>query len=255
MNAPYTPASGLLAGLNRRWARFAARQPLRLPSERAIVTITFDDFPKSAACAGARALERHGWTGTFYASAGYAGDVTHHGAMFDCGDLQRLAATGHEIACHTYSHLDASQVGTAAFLADIARNERALKAMGLERELDSFAFPYGEATPAAKRALSERFSNLRGVHADINRGGADRNLLKSVPIDGGEAGIARAIEAATSLSRHPGWLIYYAHDVQDDPTQWGCTPEQLDRVCDAIVDSGAEVLTMRDAVRQMERTA
>jgi len=252
MNAPYIPGSGLLAGLNRRWARLAARQDLHLPSDRTIVTITFDDFPKSAAAAGAAALERQGWHGTYYASAGYAGGQTHHGAMFDCGDLQRLSTAGHEIACHTYSHLDASQVGTAAFLADIARNERALRAMGLEDTLDSFAFPYGEATPSTKRALSEHFSNLRGVHADINRGSADRNLLKSVPIDGGESGIARAIEAADSLSRHPGWLIYYAHDVQDEPTQWGCTPHQLERVCAAIADSGAEVLTMRDAVRQIE---
>lgn len=255
MNAPYTPSSGLIAGLNRRWARFAARQPLRMPTDRAIVTITFDDFPKSAAEAGAATLARHGWCGTYYASAGYAGGVTHHGAMFDCGDLQRLTAAGHEIACHTYSHLDASQVGTAAFLADIERNERALRAMGLETDLDSFAFPYGEATPATKRALSERFSNLRGVHADINRGGADCNLLKSVPIDGGAAGIARAVDAAASLSRHPGWLIYYAHDVQAYPTQWGCTPDQFARVCDAVADSGAEVLTMREAVRQMEASA
>jgi len=252
MNAPYTPSSGLIAGLNRRWARFAARQPLNLPSDRAIVSITFDDFPKSAAGIGARILEQKGWRGTYYASAGYAGGITHHGAMFDCGDLQRLAAAGHEIACHTYSHLDASQVRTSELLADIERNERALRAMGLETELDSFAFPYGEATPASKRALSERFTNLRGVHADINRGGADRNLLKSVPIDGGESGIDRAIEAAASLSRHTGWLTFYAHDVQDDPTPWGCTPEQLERVCQAIADSGAEVLTMRDAVRQME---
>jgi peptidoglycan/xylan/chitin deacetylase (PgdA/CDA1 family) len=255
MNAPYTPASGLLAGLNRRWARFAARHPLQLPSDRAIVTITFDDFPKSAATIGAALLEQHGWRGTYYASAGYAGGVTHHGAMFDSGDLHRLTRAGHEIACHTYSHLDASQVGSAAFLADIARNERALKAMGLETELDSFAFPYGEATPSTKRALSEHFSNLRGVHADINRGGADRNLLKSVPIDGGEPGIQRAIDAAESLSRHTGWLIYYAHDVQDSPTQWGCTPAQLERVCAAIAESGAEVLTMREAVQQMETAA
>ncbi|WP_295690433.1 polysaccharide deacetylase family protein [uncultured Maricaulis sp.] len=255
MNAPYTPASGLFAGLNRRWARVAARKPLQLPSDRAIITITFDDFPKSAASTGAAILERHGWQGTYYASAGYAGGQTHHGAMFDCGDLQRLVGAGHEIACHTYSHLDASQVGTGAFLADIARNERALKAMGLETELESFAFPYGEASPATKRALSERFSNLRGVQADINRGAADRNLLKSVPIDGGDAGIDRAVEAAVSLSRHTGWLIFYAHDVQETPTEWGCTPAQLERVCQAIADSGADVLTMREAVRQMEASA
>ena len=80
MNAPYTPGSGLGAALNRRWVRLAARQPMRIDLDHAIVTFTFDDFPKSAATTGAAVLERHGWRGTYYASAGYAGGETHHGA-------------------------------------------------------------------------------------------------------------------------------------------------------------------------------
>lgn len=252
MTMPYTPASGLLAGLNRRWVRLAARAPMRVDPDHAIVTFTFDDFPKSAAKVGGEALERRGWRGTYYASAGYAGGETHHGAMFDTGDILSLTGKGHEIGCHTYGHLDASTVSTSELLGDVARNARALAAMGLEQDMTSFAFAYGEATPAAKQALSERFSNLRGIRAGINRGTADRALLKSVPLDGGEAGIARAVEAAGTLTRHPGWLIYYAHDIQDRPTQWGCTPEQFEQVCVAVESSGARVMTMAEAVASLE---
>ncbi|MAK63521.1 MAG: polysaccharide deacetylase [Maricaulis sp.] len=255
MNAPYIPGSGLWAGLNRRWARYASRTPMRICPDHAIVSFSFDDFPKSAATTGAELLEKRGWRGTYYASAGYAGGVTHHGPMFDAGDLQRLSSNGHEIGCHTYSHIDAAAVPTSELLADIARNARALAAMGHEGELDSFAFAYGEATPASKQALLERFSNLRGVQARINRGATDRGLLQSVPIDGGEAGIDRAVEAAQSLISHPGWLIYYAHDVQDEPTQWGCTPQQLDRVCDAVAASGARVMTVSEAMQTLEAGA
>ncbi|MED5549505.1 MAG: polysaccharide deacetylase family protein [Pseudomonadota bacterium] len=253
MNAPYTPGSGLGAALNRRWVRFAARQPMRIDLDHAIVTFTFDDFPKSAATTGAAVLERHGWRGTYYASAGYAGGETHHGIMFDAGDLARLTAAGHEIACHTYGHLDASAVSDRALVADVERNARALAAMGHEAEITSFAFAYGEATPAAKRALGGRFATLRGIRAGINRGTVDRGLLASVPLDGGEAGIARAIEAAGTLPDHPGWLIYYAHDIQDEPTQWGCTPAQFERVCEAVEASGAQVMTMAEAARLMGR--
>lgn len=252
MNAPYTPGAGLLAGLNRRWVRVAAREPMRIAPDHAIVTFTFDDFPKSAAIAGAGALERRGWRGTYYASAGYAGGQTHHGAMFDAGDLAALTRKGHEIGCHTYGHLDASRVKTSELLADVARNARALAAMGLEQDLSSFAFAYGEATPAAKHALAERFSTLRGVRAGINRGTADRALLKSVPLDGGEDGIARAVEAAATLSGHPGWLIFYTHDIQERPTPWGCSPEQFERVCVAVEGSGARVMTMSEAVAALE---
>jgi peptidoglycan/xylan/chitin deacetylase (PgdA/CDA1 family) len=255
MNIPYTPGAGLMAGLNRRWVRVAARAPMQVVPDHAIVTFTFDDFPKSAATTGAAALEKRGWRGTYYASAGYAGGETHHGVMFDTGDLHALARKGHEIGCHTYGHLDASRTAPEDLLADVARNARALAAMGLEQDISSFAFAYGETTPAAKRALAGRFATLRGVRAGINRGTADRALLKSVPLDGGEAGIARAIEAAGTLAGHPGWLIYYAHDIQEQPTQWGCTPEQFERVCVAVERSGARVMTMAEAVTSLETEA
>lgn len=253
MNAPYQPAGGLIAKFSRRWARLAARAPLSVDLDHGLVSFSFDDFPRSAATTGAALLERHGWRGTYYASAGYAGTDTHHGPMFDGDDLQRLADAGHEIGCHTHSHLDGSSIGEAELLADIERNEAGLRALGYTGPLDSFAYPYGVATSAIKRMLSDRFSSLRGIEAAINRGPCDRNLLKSVPVDGGEAGIARAIEAAEALIQNPGWLIFYLHDVQDEPTEWGCTPEQLARVCDAVERSGARVLTVSEAMTEMGR--
>lgn len=252
MNAPYTPGRQILSRFNRQWARLAARAPLRVDLDHAIVTFTFDDFPKSAATTGAQILEGHDWRGTFYASAAYAGGTTHHGQMFDMGDLQRLTSARHEIGCHTYEHLDCSVSSLAAVEESVSRNARALKAMGLETELTSFAFPYGEATAASKQALGPRFGSLRGIRADVNRGVCDRHLLASVPLDGGEAGIQRAVEAASSVTYHPGWLIFYAHDIQDTPTQWGCTPDQFNAVCNAVERSGARVLTMAEALDALE---
>tara|TARA_R110002094_G_scaffold36474_2_gene49184 strand:+ start:6566 stop:7333 length:768 start_codon:yes stop_codon:yes gene_type:complete len=251
MDTAYNPGGGLISKLSRRWARLAARAPLSVNLDHAIVSFTFDDFPRSAALSGAKILEDHGWRGTYYASAGYAGTQSHHGAMFEAGDLQRLDAAGHEIGCHTHSHLDGSQISAGEMLADIDRNRKALRELGFEGELESFAYPYGEATPAAKRLLATRFSSMRGVHAAINRGTSDRSLLKSIPVDGGEAGIARAVDAAETLVEHPGWLIFYLHDVQDVPTKWGCTPAQLEQVCAAVERSGARVLTIAAAMAEI----
>ena len=252
MNMPYIPSGGVLQRVNRQWVRLAARVPVQIDLDHAIVSFTFDDFPKSAATVAARELERRGWLGTYYASAAYAGGETHHGAMFDTGDLQRLSGAGHEIGCHTYGHIDCAMASPSEVIADVERNARALRAMGFEGALSSFAFPYGEASAAVKTELGKRFSALRGVRAGINRGEADRQLLKSVPLDGGEAGIDRAIEAAQALTQHPGWLIYYAHDVQDEPTEWGCTPQQFRSVCDAVEQSGARILPMAQALASLE---
>ena len=119
--------------------------------------------------------------------------------------------------------------------------------MGHEAPLTSFAFPYGEASPAAKRALLGRYSLLRGVRPGINRGHADRALLKAVPLDGGREGIARALDAVRSCVRAPGWLIFYGHDVSDQPGPWGCTPQFLQTVCTLAADLGCTVRPMREA--------
>jgi peptidoglycan/xylan/chitin deacetylase (PgdA/CDA1 family) len=249
--AAYIPASGLRGKVQRLSARVFARAPLSIRLDAPLVTFTFDDFPKSAATTGAAMLEAKGWAGTYFAAGGFCGQETHHGAMFDQDDLKRLIANGHEIACHTYSHLDAASGPKDAFVADVDRNAAFLDQAGL-RNVETFAFPYGEATPGLKQALSDRFAALRGVRPGVNRGASDRSLLKAVPLDGGLAGLQRALDAARDAARRPGWLIYYGHDVQDAPTTWGCTPEFLGAVINAVAAMKAEVLPMAEALKRIE---
>jgi peptidoglycan/xylan/chitin deacetylase (PgdA/CDA1 family) len=248
----YTPAGGVTGRLRRVAARLLACAPLDIELGRSVVTFTFDDFPKSAGTLAAERLEREDWRATYFTAGGFAGEHNHHGALFDADDLQRLSAAGHEIACHTFSHADAGTTSAAEYIADIDRNAAFLKSSGHTAPLQTFAFPYGEATPAMKRTLSKRFRALRGVRPGVNRGRADRALLKSVPLDGGLTGLQRAIDAVRDAHRKPGWLIFYGHDVQDRPTDWGCTPDFLDAVIEAVKASGARVLTMAEALDHME---
>lgn len=248
----YIPASGLLGKAKRLSARLLARSDLRVDLDAPIVTFSFDDFPKSAAQYGATQLEARGWRGTYFAAAGFVGTSNHHGEMFDGDDLTRLAASGHEIACHTHSHLDASGVSDADFIADVRANETALRALGLNTPLQTFAFPFGEATPAVKRALGSQFSALRGVRPGINRGRCDRTLLRAVPLDGGAAGLEQALNAIRDIEANPGWLIFYGHDIQSSPSEWGCTPDFYDMVLQAVSDLGCEVKTFADAIAHID---
>lgn len=252
MSETYIPSGGFDGKLRRLAARRLARAPLRIETERAIVSFTFDDFPLSAATTGAGILESFGWRGTFFASAGFAGGETHLGKMFETRELLKLHRAGHEIGCHSYAHGDASRVGAQATLADCARNRRCLELMGHEEALTSFAFPYGEASPAAKPALLREYRALRGVQAGINRGVADRGLLKACPLDGGRVGLANALDRIRDAVRRPGWLIFYGHDVRNMPGQWGCTPEFLHSVCKLAADLKCEVLPMREALDRIE---
>lgn len=245
----YQPARGVGAKIARR-GRYAlgCSHALCRPA-RGVLTICFDDFPKSAAANGAPALEAFGARGTYFASGGFAGGQDHAGPMFDAGDVIGLSRRGHEIGCHTFSHLDCAQASVENVIADVERNARALKAMGLDSNLESFAFPYGEASPAAKRALAQKFTAIRGVRADLNRGSCDRGLLKSACIDGGEAQIDRATGLIAAAARNPAWVVLFAHGVEHSEGDWACTPDQLSTCLRAARAVGLDVLTFGEAAK------
>jgi len=247
----YIPSGGLTGKLKRMQARLLARDSIRIDPDRLVISISFDDFPKSAVDVGARELERRNWRGTYYAAAGFAGINTHHGPMFDAGDISRLQKAGHEIACHTLDHIDLGQADTAITTAQSDANRAALQEMGLTGGLPAFAYPYGEAAPRNKRVLSNRHETLRGVRPGVNRTDDDRNLLKAVGIDGGVEGLTKAHAYIDQAAAQPGWLILYAHDIQNNPTDWGCTPTQFTDVLDHIREVGAEVLPVTEAYRSL----
>jgi peptidoglycan/xylan/chitin deacetylase (PgdA/CDA1 family) len=233
-------------------ARSFARRPISGPVPAPIVTFSFDDFPRSAMDAALPELARRGWRGIPGAAAGFEDAENHLGALFTRADLDALARAGQEIGCHTFTHGDASAMTGQAVEADCAKNREALAGMGLKAPLETFAFPYGEASPDAKRALEPRYHALRGVRPGINRKGSDLNLLKAVGLDGGQPGLAAALSHLNALRNRPGWLIFYAHDVRHRPSEWGCTPDFFRTVCEAVEASGAEVLSMTEALDRIE---
>lgn len=248
MTAIYQPSGGLAGKVRRLAARASVRRPISVTISEPVVSFTFDDFPRSAALAGAPMLERRGWRGTYYTAMGFLGTTTHLGAMMERADIEALHARGHEIACHTFAHLDASHSEPSVFADDCERNCAELMDLGILRPRTSFAFPYGEATTAIKRELQPRYGALRGVRHGINRKGDDLNLLKAVALDGGKAGLEKALRAIHEARREPGWLIFYGHDVRENPSEWGCTPEFLATVCAEVDTQDLPVLTVGETL-------
>lgn len=239
----YSADRSLKGKLRRRYAKLTHRKPARLVLSRPMVSFAFDDAPKTAADAGAKILEERGLRGTYFAAAGIAGQDSSFGVYADMADNARLLKAGHEIACHTYSHLDCGKADAGTISADVARNAEALAAMGVTAT--TFAYPYGDVSPAAKKVLSQRFSLLRALHHGIVETGTDLNQTPAVGIEGadGEHVAARWLETA---AQRTGWLILFTHDVTEAPSPFGCTPGALSRLADKAVAMGFEVVTVAE---------
>jgi peptidoglycan/xylan/chitin deacetylase (PgdA/CDA1 family) len=100
------PSQGLQAKLRRRLARLTHRRPATVALDRPILCFTFDDVLSSAATTGAHILESYGARGTYFVSASFTGREGLIGRFATRDELLAAAAAGHELACHTYSHLN-----------------------------------------------------------------------------------------------------------------------------------------------------
>ena len=174
-----------------------------------------------------------------------------HGRMFDPGDLQALKRDGHDIGCHTYSHMDCAPASDAEVTRDLARNRAFFKRHKLGRAR-SFAYPYGRLDVPAKRLLMRQMPALRGVRPGVHQGAADRGLLNATGIEDYNGGIGLALSQLASMQGDSEWLILFTHDISDRPSPWGCRCEDFDRLLLAIERSGAEVVSV---ARMLDRMA
>jgi len=242
--------SDFRARLSNRLARHLFAAPMQLKSRQPMVSFTFDDIPLSAATVGAPLLEDFGGRGTFYVAGGLVSRHTDQGESIDTGGIVRLHRSGHEIACHTFSHQRAIDLDATAMAAELEQNRRFLEGLDASIKLENFAYPYGLATVARKRQLTSNFRSARGILPGVNSGTIDLQFLRSTPLidkDIDRAGVDRAFDETVATS---GWLIFYTHDVADTPSPWGCTPGLLRHALEAAKRRNMPMVSVAEALRR-----
>jgi len=234
--------------LRRRTVRLAARRPASAP-RGPMISFAFDDVPASAAETGAAILERRGLKGTYYVAAALAGTDAVTGPMATPDQVRRLAGAGHEIGCHTYTHLDCGQAAACDAVEDVARNAETLAAWGVGRPA-TFAYPFGDVAPATKRALAPRFAFMRALHRGLVSAGSDLNQAPAVGVEG-EDGEALAMHWISRAAHRKAWLILCLHDVAEAPSPFGCTPGALERLVEASLANGLEAVTVAEGAARL----
>jgi peptidoglycan/xylan/chitin deacetylase (PgdA/CDA1 family) len=224
-------------------------EPFRLRNATPMVSFTFDDVPKSAATLGTAILERHGALGTFYVIGSQVGTSSALWDMVDSEDIVALHRQGHEIACHTFSHKRACDLDAEALSAEIARNQQYLRSLDASIRIENFAYPFGYGSFVRKRQLKSVFKSCRSIVPGVNSGTVDLQFLRAMPLIDRRIdrdGIERAFDQAETAN---GWLIFYTHDVADEPSPYGCSPSLLNEALEAASRRKIPVLNMAEALR------
>lgn len=244
----YAPPRDLASKVRRRMTQWRASKPAHLIFEEPLLSISFDDFPVSAAREGARILESHGARGTFYAATGMSETNGPCGRNYSADDIQRLSAAGHEIGCHSYAHRDAAQRDVFDSLQDLAKNRDGLVAMGA-RSPCTHAYPYGETTPRLKDGLPPRFDCARGILPGVNEGPADLAQLRAYAMFG-DGWLERMRAGLKRAAKRKGWVIGFTHDVAESPSAWGTRGAELDALLHEAHRLGFVVLPVSSALER-----
>lgn len=253
MNArPVIIAEGASHDMTSRLDRAAAlwlrRRTVPMALDRAVVSFTFDDVPDSAVANGARILAERGCRGTFYLAGGLAGTSFGPWRFFSPSDVPLLLDQGHEVGCHTFSHPVVQTLDAARLAGELDRNRQWLASVDPRAEPTSFAYPYGSVGFFQKAWTAGRFASCRGVRHGLNVGTADRAQLRAVQLYDSrldEAGLATVIGEAV---RRKAWLVFYTHDVQEAPSEHGCSPRLMERAVELALAAGCAVLPVREAM-------
>jgi peptidoglycan/xylan/chitin deacetylase (PgdA/CDA1 family) len=237
----------LPARLVREIGGFLCTRPARIGWPGGIVSFTFDDFPRSAWVNGGATLEKYGCRGTYYTAMGLAGTANNLGPMFTLDDLRAAHAHGHEIACHTFSHRDCARVPAAEIAAEIDKNADALSQVLGGAAVMNFAYPFGGVSQSAKSALARRFASCRGTGRGLIHGTVDLADLPGTSLYSRNFDRDRLRQLIQDAQAENAWLIFYTHDMAEEPSPFGCTPAQFQSIV-AYAAENAAVLPVRDVL-------
>jgi peptidoglycan/xylan/chitin deacetylase (PgdA/CDA1 family) len=235
-----------IAGARRQALCALARRDVLIPCDRPLISFSFDDFPRTAFTLGGSILQDAGVRGTYYAAAGLENTLNHLGPQFRREDLVNLLAVGHELASHTYSHVSARTTGVSHYADEVEKGYRVLtETFGLKASRH-FAYPYGEINFRIKRAVGPKMQSCRGIWPGLNGPLVDLNLLYANSLYGDIDRLTAAKALIDENRRKRFWLIFYTHDVQANPSLFGCTPALLEQVVRVAVESGARIGTVAE---------
>jgi glycosyltransferase involved in cell wall biosynthesis/peptidoglycan/xylan/chitin deacetylase (PgdA/CDA1 family) len=242
------PSSRLRGYYRRRIASLVFRRPFLVHTPQPLISFTFDDFPRSALLVGGAILNRFNLAGTYYASLGLAGQNTESGPIFQSDDLPTLFKQGHELGCHTFSHCDSWETDTGTFEQSVIENRKALSRSFPGTEFESFAYPISLPRPLTKARIADYFQCCRGGGQTFNAGKIDLNQLSAYFLEKSRGDFVAVRNLIDRNRLASGWLVFATHDISDDPTAFGCTPEFFERVVEYAVKSGANILPVAQAM-------
>lgn len=239
---------GILNSIN---LKITARLPVKMVKNKAgrgIASISFDDFPKSAWQVGGKILDKYGYKGTYYAVGDFCGKTAENVVQYDAEDAKELVSQGHEIGSHTYFHSSVYTICNEELIKQEKANQEFFDNLLGDYKLSTFAYPFGDISLRTKRLYSKLYPLARGIRSGLNGEWFDLAQVSAVPLEYRLWDKDKIENWVKRAKDENAWLCFFTHDISENPTPWGATPEMLEHAVDMLDKYNLEVLTMKAAL-------
>ena len=243
----YRADPSLRGKLRRRLVRLYHRHPAMTAPPGPMISFSFDDAPRSAATTGASILETYNARGTFLVCGALTGTTFTTGLLASDAELVDLHRRGHEIGCHTLDHIDCGQMDELTIRRSLDANAGVLTGLGLPSPT-AFAYPYGDVSSGAKRAVATRFRLARGLHPGLVGKGTDLHQAPALGLEG-EQSLAQARHWMARALRETAWLILFTHNVHDDPGEFDISSAGFEGLVRDAKGQGFQFVTLSEGAR------
>lgn len=259
MRLPPRPLRVALATAALALAALGALAPMA-PADPPPVTVSlqFDDGTADHAQA-ASILDAHGLDGTFFINSSRPGQP----GFLTWGEVDALAAAGHEIGGHTLTHANVPSVPAVEQLREVCDDRAALLARGYA--VTSFAYPFGATSAAAAGVVRDcGYNSGRRVSGIVSAGGCSNCAWAETtpPADPYLTRIPQSVRGSTTLAEIQayvtaardhggGWIQIVMHRICDGCGEYAITAERLDALAAWLADeqaAGRVVVRTVDAV-------
>jgi len=201
------------------------------------------------------------WYGEKERFEGYGARATFSLALFDTFDeeeigwLHELEGDGHEIGCHSLTHVNPLEFLEEHTVDDYMAQEIEPAITLMEAEgftPTSFTFPWDGQTDDLSARLKERFTMLRGSGRfdgpqDIYYGANDGQLVAGARLDSGWWTEEQLDHALTQAAQRGEVLVVYAHRIQSEETEKShIKPDELETALQIIDDHGLPYVTLSE---------
>ncbi len=222
-----------------------------VPFNRALLTLTFDDSWEDNVDTAIPMMDSYGFKADLFEATTFIQSNPDYTEQEAKDIIKSFEDDGYEIGSHSITHPDLRTLTPAEVETELVDSQTYLRSF-LNGPINYFATPFGAYNQAVKDQIMQHYTVHRTVDAGFNsKDNFDVSRLKVQNILDNTTGEEVASWIAQA-QREGTWLILVYHRVATDPDPYDTTPTLFTDHLNAMRDSGIPVVTISQALAELE---